>query len=284
MSKYRNFIFVLNNWQDKPVEHAALDALPCRFMRYGKEVGETGTPHLQGTVVFKDPCTLSAAIGKMKGCHVEVCKSLDESLIYCAEDGDVTDRGTPPVSSAQKGATEKERYKRARDHASRGEFDLIDSDIYVRHLGNLKKIHAESQTQPPQLTELTNQWLYGPPGTGKSSRAFSENPGAYLKGLNKWWDGYSGQSAVIVDDMDPYHKSLAQEFKVWAHHMPFPAETKGGSLCIRPEKIIVTSNYSIEEVWEDVLTQQAMKRRFTEIYIGTPAHPVPVAALLEEQV
>ena len=279
MSRSRNFVFTLNNHPDKAAEVEALDALPCVFMRYGKEVGETGTPHLQGLVIFKSACTLSAAIGKLSGCHVELCKDLFASMDYCAKDGDVTDRGTPPMNQKVKGECNLERFKRARELATRGEFGLIDADIYIKYQGSLKKIHAESQTQPDQLTELTNQWLYGPPGTGKSSRAFAENPGAYLKGLNKWWDGYSGQSAVIVDDMDPYHKSLAQEFKVWAHHMPFPAETKGGSLCIRPEKIIVTSNYSIDEVCEDDMTRAAMKRRFVEIYVGTPAHPNPIATI-----
>ena len=55
--------------------------------------------------------------------------------------------------------------------------------------------------------------------------------------------------------------------------MPYPAETKGGSLCIRPKKIVVTSNYSIDEIWEDEVTREAMHRRFNEIYIGTPSHP-----------
>lgn len=276
MTRSQNFRFTHNNYDGTELE----DTVECLYIIYGKEIAPTtGTPHLQGVIRFATKKSFKQVIALLPGCNIDPCDHLQAAIAYCKKDGDWTERGVPPMSQEQKGQSEKERYKRAREHAERGEFDQIDADIYIRHLGNLKKIRAEKQVQPAQLTELSNQWLYGPPGSGKSSRAFSENPGAYLKGLNKWWDGYADQSTVIVDDMDPFHKSLAQEFKVWAHHMPFPAETKGGSLCIRPKKIVVTSNYCIDQIWEDSVTREAMHRRFVEEYIGSAAHPNAIAHL-----
>lgn len=266
MARVRNFRFTHNNWIDTELE----DTVECQYIVYGKEIAPTtGTPHLQGFIRFLCDKSLKAARDALPGCDVRVSDFPSECIAYCKKDGNFTERGKAPKTNKEKGEGEKARYKRARELAEAGNFDEIDADIYIRHLGNLKKIRAEKQVQPAQLTELSNEWLHGPPGSGKSSRAFSENPDAYLKGLNKWWDGYADQPAVIVDDMDPFHKSLAQEFKVWAHHMPFPAETKGGTLCIRPKKIIVTSNYSIDEVWDDEITRQAMHRRFNEIYVGS---------------
>lgn len=268
MSKTRNFVFTWNNYTDENI--STLAALEYKYIYYGKEVAPTtGTPHLQGYMSLVQATTESAIRKKLKGAHVEIMKgSFEQNDLYCSKSGDVTELGTKPISNKAKGEKEIERYKRAREYAQSGEFDKIDADIYIRHLGNLKKIRAESQNAPPALTgELVNEWLWGPPGSGKTSLAFSENPSCYLKGLNKWWDGYDSQDAVIIDDMDPFHKSLAQEFKVWAHHYPFPAETKGGSICIRPKKIVVTSNYRIDEVWEDLTTREAMHRRFMEKYI-----------------
>ena len=272
MAKSKNYCFTMNNYEGTEL----VDSIECAYIIYGKEVGASGTPHLQGLVRWNNERSLAATIKALPGCHVEVTKSLFDAIEYCKKEGDWTERGTPPKTDKQKGEGEKERYKRARSLAEEGKFDEIDADIYIRHLGNLKKIRAEKQVQPAQLTELSNQWLYGPPGSGKTSRAFAENPSAYLKGLNKWWDGYTNQEAVIIDDMDPFHKSLAQEFKAWAHHAPFPAESKGGTMCLRPKKIIVTSNYSIDEVWDDSTTREAMHRRFNEVYIGTPARPNPI--------
>lgn len=38
--------------------------------------------------------------------------------------------------------------------------------------------------------------------------------------------------------------------KQWCDHYPFKANQKGSQLLIRPEKIIVTSNYSIRECFD----------------------------------
>jgi len=259
----RAFRFTHNNYTDTTLE----DELDCKYIIYGKEVAPTtGTPHLQGFVSFATMKTLKQVRSALIGCDVRIADYPEDAITYCKKDGDYKERGSW-VSNKKKGENEKERYKRARESAEQGKFDEIDADIYIRHMGNLKKIRAEKQTQAAHLTELNNVWYYGPPGSGKTSKAFQENPGAYLKSLTKWWDGYTEQDTVIIDDMDPFHKSLAQEFKVWAHHYPFPAEVKGGTICIRPKKIIVTSNYSIDEVWEDPTTRAAMHRRFVETII-----------------
>jgi hypothetical protein len=37
---------------------------------------------------------------------------------------------------------------------------------------------------------------------------------------------------------------------------------------------VVTSNYSIDEIWEDVTTREAMHRRYKEIYMqGDKVYP-----------
>jgi len=260
----RNYVFTQNNYESTKM----VDEIECKYCIYGKEVGESGTPHLQGFISFKDAKTKTAVIKLMPGCHIDIAKTIHEAIEYCKKDGDFTERGIPPMTQQQKGDCNIQRYKRARELAELGRFDEIDADIYIKHMGNLKKIRAEKQAKPDNLEgELDNLWIWGPPGSGKTSRAMKQYPDAYLKGLNKWWDGYTDQETVIIDDMDPYHKNLAQDFKVWAHHYAFPAETKGGTLCIRPKRIMVTSNYRIDEVWEDATTREAMHRRFMEEYV-----------------
>jgi len=264
----KNWCFTVNNYTE--ADETLFQSLDTSYLVYGREIGESLTPHLQGFLVLKKTARLSGMKKLHPTAHWEQSKgTAAQNRAYCTKDGHIFESGEMPLTRQQLGEMEIARYDQARKSAIAGDFDSIPSDIYIRHLSSLHKIRSMAQTVPIALDGLLlNEWIHGPAGTGKSSKAYSENPGSYLKGLNKWWDGYTGQDTVIIDDMDPYHKSLAQEFKQWAHHHPFPAETKGGSLCIRPKKLIVTSNYTIDEVWEDETTRAAMHRRFKEIYIG----------------
>jgi len=293
MSRSRGWCFTVNNytWDDENwalTLHWTMEEGQKPMVKYvvcGKEVGEQGTPHLQGYIWFTSLKSLSQVKEIHPTAHWEtaIADAL-KNKEYCTKDEDYFEWGIPPLSSDEKGIlggeAEKERWADALDNCKKGNYEEIPADIRIKYEKNLDYIRKKYQIVPECLDgELNNYWYYGPPRTGKTKKAFGENPGAYLKGLNKWWDGYVNQEAVIIDDMDPYHKSLAQDFKQWAHHYAFPAETKGGILTIRPKKIIVTSNYSINEIWEDEVTRAAIKARFKVVEFEYneefPAPPLP---------
>lgn len=93
--------------------------------------------------------------------------------------------------------------------------------------------------------------------------ARQDNPGAYIKNTNKWWDGYVDQACVIIDEWNPeLEKYLADHLKRWADHHPFSAEIKGGTMCIRPSRIIITSNFTLEECFALPQNLEPIKRRF----------------------
>lgn len=268
----RGWCFTLNNYTQEQYE--ILLNVECQYTVIGKETGSSGTPHLQGFVQFLEKKSLRQMKKLDDQAHWEMTKgTIDQNYEYCTKDGDFEERGIRPMSQKRKGDAEIERYEHSRTMAKQGRFDEIPADIYIRHLGNLKKIWSESQGVPTVLDgELTNEWIWGPAGAGKSSQVFRRYPGdtLYIKDLNQWWDGYVNQSTVLIDDMDPYKRSLAREFKIWGDRYSFPAQTKGGTMVIRPKKIIVTSQYRIDEIWEDEATREAMHRRYTEVYC--PSH------------
>lgn len=281
----KNWCFTLNNYTAD--DEALLAAAPVQYMVYGHEVASTGTEHLQGFLVLEKTARISGLKKLHPRCHWEAAKgSAEQNKKYCTKEArDIVERGTPPKTKEAIGADEKARWAAAFRSAKAGLVDDVPEDIRLRYYSTIKKIAGDFQVAPAGLEgELQNEWIYGPAGSGKSTRAHAENPGAYLKAVNKWWDGYVDQATVIVEDMDPFHKSLALEFKLWGQHQPFPAESKGCTAAIRPKKIVVTSNYSIDEVWEDSTTREAMHRRYREIYHGTdsssstpppPASPFP---------
>jgi len=238
----------MNNYTEE--SHDAVKAIECKYLVVGKEVGENGTPHLQGYITFASAKTMSAVQNHMpQHCHLEKAKGNSlQNYEYCSKEEDFFEKGERPLTAKEKGATEIKRYERAWEQAKSGDIEEIDADIRMRLFGTIKRIRAEYQQQPAAIDTLDFWWFYGASGTGKSRTAREENPVYYVKNKNKWWDGYVDQPCVIIEEWNPdVVPALNQMLKEWCDHHPFAAETKGSTVCLRPTKIIITSNYTMEE-------------------------------------
>jgi len=130
----------------------------------------------------------------------------------------------------------------------------------------LAEIKHRSAETPADLTELDNYWFYGRAGTGKSRDARREWPDFFDKCLNKWFDGYNGQETLLLDDVGMEHKCLHHHLKRWADRYTFSAEVKGGVKQIRPKRIVVTSNYSIKDLWPETNLYEPIARRFKQVH------------------
>jgi len=84
----------------------------------------------------------------------------------------------------------------------------------------------------------------------------------YVKAQNKWWDGYKGQKIVILDDLDT--DCLAHYLKIWADKWPCRGEVKGSTVALRHTYFVVTSNFTIEDLFSKCpdTTIEAIRRRF----------------------
>lgn len=156
--------------------------------------------------------------------------------------------------------------------AKANELDDIDAGIYIRHYTTLKKIAGDHSKKVSPVSELLSEWHYGPSGTGKSRTVRETYPDAYIKDADKWWDGYQGESVVILEDLDIYDVKLGRYLKLWGDHYSFPAQSKfEGKRDIRPGRIIVTSNYHPKDIWSDERTWQPILRRYKLVEYRAPA-------------
>lgn len=266
----RRWVFRVSNYSVDDVR--IFTELVCVYVCFGKEVGEMGTPHLQGYAVFGKPCRGSF----LKKIHpsaywASANGTTAENVTYCSKEGLFFEKGVRPMEKERVnklgGDAEKRRWEDAFDSAKRGDLDSIPADIRLKYWRNLKSIKTDYMPDIPDAEDVTGVWIYGPAGCGKSRMARSDYPGAYLKRVNKWFDGYQDQDYVIVDDIDLSHGYMSYDLKMWADRYAFAAETKGGMIKIRPKKIIVTSQYRIEDIWADSETRDALNRRFKIINI-----------------
>jgi len=260
-NKSRNWCFTLNNYSDQDIE--AILGWDVKYVVYGKECGEEGTPHLQGFVIMKNENRMVSMKKLHATAHWEICKgSWEQNYEYCVKEADFTEHGEKPTSKRERADNEKARWTIAKNAAKEGRMDDIPDDIWCRFYRTWKEIKKDHMQKPDDADDVCGLWIYGPPGTGKSRQARKDYPGAYLKGQNKWWDGYQDQDYVILDDFDT--GSLGHHLKIWGDRYSFLAEVKGGTMHIRPKKIIITSNYSPEDPkfeWDSEMTA-AVRRRF----------------------
>nr|WQA30164.1 MAG: rep protein [Cressdnaviricota sp.] len=194
--------------------------------------------------------------------HWEIPQSKIEARQYCIEKGEnYIERGQLEI--ADQNTQDWTGFVNAcKINNPREMIDGPFSKLYARFRGFAGEVHNQFAELNIMDGELENEWLYGEPGTGKTKSVWERYPDCYVKAINKWWDGYHGQEVVLLDDWDPRHEVLASHLKMWADRYPFRAETKGSSLMARPKKIIVTSNYSIRDCFQNPEDQEAFLRRF----------------------
>jgi len=265
MARARNFCFTLNNYTPEEVEQ--VKAWDCKYLIFGKEVGEGGTPHLQGYVGFANPKMITGLKKLQARAHWEVAKGTPKQASeYCEKDGDVFEKGTRPLSQVEKGDTEKRRWDDAFKAVSENRLEDVPKDILCTRLKGIEFAIKRTRMVKRNLDiidgVMEHLWIVGPTGSGKTSQATRDHPGAYIKDpVNRWWDGYEGQEVVIIDDFDKFQVKQGGDMKRWLDRYPFQAEFKGGMEMMRPRKVIVTSQYYPSEIWDDEKTVEAIMRR-----------------------
>lgn len=267
--KFRNWcltIFdkeLIDNFYDDRIRYAAFGEETCP---------ETGRIHYQAFCCFKDPIKFCTIKKIFPGVHIERMKgSIYQNEKYCSKEGQLIEIGEKPKDSKEIG---KDYWKEQLDLA-RIDPSTCDPRLQISHYKSLESINQKRKRseQFKSLDILDNEWLVGPPGSGKSSYARKENPGAYLKQCNKWWNGYDLEEVVIIDDIDDTHTWMAYFINQWADHYPFPAEVKGGEMIIRPKRIIVTSRYMPDQIFKSISDIQSIERRFRFIHFPRGSSP-----------
>lgn len=237
-----------------------------------EECPSTKRIHWQGFVVLEIKKALGYWKKELPSAHFEIMRgTVDEAADYCCDprkrisNGLLLEDGFRPLYGDQaRSQATSDRYKTAYDYAVKGLFENIEPSMMIRHFGNIIKINTQFGQKPKAIQSdiCRGVWLVGAPGTGKTTLCqqfehFSKSA------ENKWFDSYAQEQCVVIDDFAPFHVAQTNLLKQLGHQFPFQAETKGASIWIRPLACVITSQYSIDQVWlKDEQSAAAIRRRY----------------------
>lgn len=230
------------------------------------EVNTSGVNHIQAFANYSNTKKLGGITVYDKFMHCDIVRVNNGAHDYCMKDDTRVEGpwefGVKPIQR-----NNKKDWESIWEKAKIGDIESIPKDILVKHYLSIKHI-GKDNLKIKEATGLRGMWIWGPSGIGKSrhARALAGDK-FYPKMCNKWWDGYQDEKVVIMDDVGLEHKGLGHHLKIWADRYGFIMETKGGASTDSYDSFIVTSQYAIEEIFDDEKTVEALKRRFKVIHM-----------------
>lgn len=143
----------------------------------------------------------------------------------------------------------------------------VDPGLQIRHMGSLLKIQA-LYSKPEFRMNLDVNVYWGPTGTGKSHSAWTEAQAfgdVYIKQPStKWWDGYSGEENVIIDEF--CGEIGITHLLRWLDKYPCSVEVKGSQVALRAKRFWICSNIE-PRLWYTcpMAQQEALTRRLLNV-------------------
>lgn len=259
---HKTWRFTLNNYT--PVQEATIKSWAPESVNHlvvSREVGESGTPHLQGYVTFTASRRLAALKKLLTTAHWEPALVSDGGLYEKKEGSELI----IDFHAAAKGRrTDIEvAYSSAKDGLSVAEF----MEQQKPNFQALRVFEKASLVLGPKKTTnkaLEVHWISGGTGTGKTRFAYATDPELYPSLSFKWWDGYDTQRTILIDD---YRKDYCKfhELLRLLDIYPQRKEIKGGSVMLKHTAIMITTPKTVDETWEGRTTEDLnqLKRRIT---------------------
>lgn len=250
----KKWCFTLNNYSDEEFQFISDYLRTCtNYFIIGKEVGDQGTPHLQGYISFKEVHSLVQVKASVsQRAHFEASRGTDrDNQVYCSKGGDFIEEGNPSGESRKR--TRDELAKEWRGCLESGRLGISkfadDNPGVFAWSGHTLLRNSLGLSGAIPRPDISVRWVYGPPGVGKSRMAHDEWPNAYIKDpRTKWWNGYLLEKEVIIDDFGPNGIDINHLLR-WFDRYKCYVEVKGDMCPLLADKFIVTSNFHPEEVF-----------------------------------
>lgn len=270
-TRSRSWMYTINNYTDEDINR--LKSLDCTYHVMGKEVGENGTPHLQGCITLTKTIRFSGASKCIKG-HLTVPNDLSAARNYCMKDDDFwvqDNRKQGQRSDLDDVCDFIKAGNSLKDTA------LKFSSTYVKFHSGILQLTRHTQNTEPRKDKPTVSWYYGSTGTGKTRSVYESEPNLWISGDSlAYFNGYENQPAVLFDDFRGGFCKFRELLRLLDRY-PVTVNIKFGSAEWNPERIYITSNVAPEACYdkngEDI--QQLVRRIDNIIEFGIGLNTIP---------
>jgi len=269
---YRQYCFTENNPDVSSREGfvTKLQAISDAWV-FQLEKGENETPHYQGWLHLLRPRRLAFMKKNLSAtAHFEPAKGTRaQNLLYCTKEPRLDGpwkEGDFTVSERQrtdlKVVIEAVREKRKLS-------DIVETfpETYIKFHHGIEKYRFIHDSTDKTWREVDVSVYWGDTGTGKTHTALTDNPDYFKldKANNTWFDGYDGQSCLVIDDFYGW-LPFGQLLNILDKY-PLRLEIKGGFTWAKWTKVILTSNKEWPDWYSNIsdLQKDALKRRIHHV-------------------
>lgn len=246
---HRAWSFTLNNYTEEDCKQMCVLAKLTNLMVVSEEIGGSGNPHLQGSVIWKSAMRFDAVRERFDNrAHVEPTSAEDASATYCAKLGGrnvvCVDNRSPGKRKDLEDIKEAvEEGMRASEFARKKARGLQAALAYERMYAMMKLDICSREAN--RVT-----WIWGLSGLGKTRWVEDQFPmqDIYRKPPGKWWDNYRGEPVILMDDFRPTWFSFDELLRILDRY-PLQVQYKGGSCYLQPAQIFITHTLSPEDAY-----------------------------------
>lgn len=285
-SPKKQWCFTLNNPTISKEELLEILQISCDYLVIGDEIGESGTPHLQGYLELSKKqrfTTVSKLFPPPTKPHLEAKSTHStryQAATYCKKDAKYVEFGTPPKDNKARSAGPS-GLKIICDAIIQGtplsDAMINDAPTYVRNYRGLQDFENKIKVkQIPLKRQMEIEFHYGKTDTGKTHYCFTNYPELFKKPIGKclWFDGYEGQQTVLIDEFVGQFplSDVLQLLDCWYTQV----EIKCGHRALAATRMLLTSNNHPSRYYESKNgipwegreeQQQAFIRRFTKAFV-----------------